>query len=183
MPIRVDKANKIKIVAEPSSKSNQLIKGNDYTIKINIFTKEDRPIYPSEVIILISDYLSLYISKNTKWVCSLKKRFNIFQNILCKTTFPRNLEVKEISENGLEAKVTAKSNGLGKVSVIYNKKRQIKIEFQFEILGKVHIFMRRPQNFAKSSPYFLLQYIQSKVRWKFFKIMWPSQNIWTLSES
>jgi len=84
MPIRVDKANKIKIVAEPSSKSNQLIKGNDYTIKINIFTKEDRPIYPSE-------------------------------NILCKTTFPRNLEVKEISENGLEAKVTAKSNGLGKV--------------------------------------------------------------------
>jgi len=84
MPIRVDKANKIKIVAEPSSKSNQLIKGNDYTIKINIFTKEDRPIYPSE-------------------------------NILCKTTFPRNLEVKEISENGLEAKVTAKANGLGKV--------------------------------------------------------------------
>ena len=58
MPIRVDKANKIKIVAEPSSKSNQLIKGNDYTIKINIFTKEDRPIYPSEVIIPISDYLS-----------------------------------------------------------------------------------------------------------------------------
>jgi len=84
MPIRVDKANKIKIVAEPSSKSNQLIKGNDYTVKINIFTKEDRPIYPSE-------------------------------NILCKTTFPRNLEVKEISENGLEAKVTAKANGLGKV--------------------------------------------------------------------
>ena len=44
----------------------------------------------------------------------------IFQNILCKTTFPRNLEVKEISENGLEAKVTAKANGLGKVSVVYN---------------------------------------------------------------
>jgi hypothetical protein len=30
------------------------------------------------------------------------------------------LEVKEISENGLEAKVTAKANGLGKVSVTYN---------------------------------------------------------------
>ena len=57
MPIRVDKANKIKIVAEPSSKSNQLIKGNDYTIKINIFTKEDRPIYPSEVYTI---YTSLY---------------------------------------------------------------------------------------------------------------------------
>ena len=74
-------------------------------------------------------------------MCSLTTLY-IFQNILCKTTFPRNFEVKEISENGLEAKVTAKSNGLGKVSVIYNKKRQIMIEFQFEILGKVHIFMR-----------------------------------------
>ena len=124
MPIRVDKANKIKIVAEPSSKSNQLIKGNDYTIKINIFTKEDRPIYPSEVILSILDYLSYkYMRILTKWVCSLTTLY-IFQNILCKTTFPRNFEVKEISENGLEAKVTAKSNGLGKVSVIYDKKRQ-----------------------------------------------------------
>ena len=67
MPIRVDKANKIKIVAEPSSKSNQLIKGNDYTVKINIFTKEDRPIYPSEVIIPKYFRLSLiYMFKNTK---------------------------------------------------------------------------------------------------------------------
>ena len=35
-------------------------------------------------------------------------------------------------------------------------------------------------NFAKSSPYFWLQYIQSKVSWRFRKIVWPSQNIWTL---
>ena len=40
--------------------------------------------------------------------------------------------------------------------------------------------LRRPQNFAKSSPYSWLQYIQSKVRWRFCKILWPSQNIWTL---
>ena len=40
--------------------------------------------------------------------------------------------------------------------------------------------MRRPQNFTKSSPNFWLQYIQSKVRWRFRKILWPSLNIWTL---
>ena len=39
---------------------------------------------------------------------------------------------------------------------------------------------RRPQNFAKSSPYFWLQCTQSKVRGRFRKILWPSQNIWTL---
>ena len=33
----------------------------------------------------------------------------------------------------------------------------------------------------KSSPYFWLQYTQSRVRWRFRKILWPSQNIWTLS--
>ena len=31
-----------------------------------------------------------------------------------------------------------------------------------------------------SSPYFWLQYIQSKARGRFRKILWPSQNIWTL---
>ena len=31
-------------------------------------------------------------------------------------------------------------------------------------------------SFAKSSPYFWLQYIQSKVKWRFLKILWPSQN-------
>ena len=38
--------------------------------------------------------------------------------------------------------------------------------------------MRRPQTFAKSSPYFWLH--RTKVRWRFGKILWPSQNIWTL---
>ena len=83
MPIRVDKANKIKIVAEPSSKSNQLIKGNDYTVKINIFTKEDRPIYPSEVIIPISDYLSYtYLKILNEGV--LKQRFISFRTYFAK---------------------------------------------------------------------------------------------------
>ena len=41
--------------------------------------------------------------------------------------------------------------------------------------------MRRPPNFLKSPPYFCLQYIQTKVRWRFRKILWPSQNIWTLT--
>ena len=31
-----------------------------------------------------------------------------------------------------------------------------------------------------SPPYFCLEYIQTKVRWRFCKKFWPSQNIWTL---
>ena len=46
---------------------------------------------------------------------------------------------------------------------------------------KVHRYiLRRPQNFAKSSPYFWLHYILSKAWGRFRKILWPSQNIWTL---
>ena len=40
--------------------------------------------------------------------------------------------------------------------------------------------LRRPQNFAKSTPYFWLALHRTKVRWRFRKILWPSQNIWTL---
>ena len=45
------------------------------------------------------------------------------------------------------------------------------------------VCLRRPQNFAKSSPYFWLQCIQSKVSWRFLKNLWPSQNIWSLTTS
>ena len=41
--------------------------------------------------------------------------------------------------------------------------------------------LRRSQNLAKSPPDFCLQYTQAKVRWRFRKILWPSQNIWTLN--
>ena len=40
--------------------------------------------------------------------------------------------------------------------------------------------LRRPQNFEKSPPYFWLALHRTKVRWRFLKILWPSQNIWTL---
>ena len=40
--------------------------------------------------------------------------------------------------------------------------------------------LRRPQNIAKSPTYFCPQYIQTKVMWRFCKILWSSQNIWTL---
>ena len=46
---------------------------------------------------------------------------------------------------------------------------------------KVHIFLDGHKIFAKSSPYFWVQYIQSRVRERFCKILWPSQNIWTLN--
>jgi hypothetical protein len=42
---------------------------------------------------------------------------DFFQNILCKTTFPKQLEVLEVSENGLWAKVKAGTVGVGKVSL------------------------------------------------------------------
>ena len=40
--------------------------------------------------------------------------------------------------------------------------------------------LRRPQNFAKSSPYFWQYVMWSKVRWRFRKILCPSHNILTL---
>ena len=43
------------------------------------------------------------------------------------------------------------------------------------------IYSEKTKNFAKFSPYFWLQYTQSKVRGRFRKILWPSQNIWTLT--
>ena len=37
------------------------------------------------------------------------------------------------------------------------------------------------EKFAKSSPYFWLAlHSRTKLRWRFCKILWPSQNIWTL---
>ena len=45
---------------------------------------------------------------------------------------------------------------------------------------KDHTFWEGHKIFAKSSSKFWVQYIQSKVRWRFRKILWPSQNIWTL---
>ena len=41
----------------------------------------------------------------------------------------------------------------------------------------------RPQNFAKSPPYFCLYVLQTKVRWRYRKILWPSQNIQTLQSN
>ena len=40
--------------------------------------------------------------------------------------------------------------------------------------------LSRPQNFAKSPPYFWRTLHRTKVRWRFRKILWLPQNIWTL---
>ena len=49
------------------------------------------------------------------------------------------------------------------------------------ISRNLHItLLRRPQNFVKSSPNFWLALHRTKVRWRFCKILWPSQNVWTL---
>ena len=50
------------------------------------------------------------------------------------------------------------------------------------IFCKIHIFWEGHKNLSKSSTNFWLQYIQSKVSGRFRKILWPSQNTWTLNE-
>ena len=46
---------------------------------------------------------------------------------------------------------------------------------------KSSYILRRPQNFAKSPPIICPMYCQSNNWQRFRKIMWPSQNIWTLN--
>ena len=53
----------------------------------------------------------------------------------------------------------------------------------FKRYCKVHIFWEGHKNFAKSPPYFWLALHRTKVRWRFRNILWPSQNIWTLSQN
>ena len=60
-------------------------------------------------------------------------------------------------------------------------KAKLYIETNFENGVKVHIFWdahKILQNLPFTFDYVL--YIQSKVRRRFCKILWPSQNIWTL---
>ena len=45
----------------------------------------------------------------------------------------------------------------------------------------VSYILRRPLSFATSLLYFWLALHRTKVRWRFRKILRPSQNIWTLS--
>ena len=47
-------------------------------------------------------------------------------------------------------------------------------------LGKVHIFWEGYKILRKSSRCFLLALHRTKVGWRFHKILWPSQNMWTL---
>ena len=56
-----------------------------------------------------------------------------------------------------------------------------KFSFCFRLDLLVHTFWEGHKNFAKSSTNFWLQYIQSKVSGRFRKILWPSQNTWTLN--
>ena len=61
---------------------------------------------------------------------------------------------------------------------------RIKVDVLVFYIGmycKVHIFWEG-QNFAKSPLCFWLALHRTKVRRRFCKILWPSQNIWTLNE-
>ena len=56
-----------------------------------------------------------------------------------------------------------------------SQREQLK-QMTTEFFKNASRILRRPQNFAKSLPYFCLYELYSKVRWKFRKILWPSQN-------
>jgi hypothetical protein len=49
MPIRVTTAHSLKVKAYPNPESKQLILDNVYEIRIEIFDKNEQPVYPSEV--------------------------------------------------------------------------------------------------------------------------------------
>ena len=62
-----------------------------------------------------------------------------------------------------------------------NKWKNLWVESQVQqYCSNVHIFWEGHNIFAKSSPHFWLALHRTKVRWRFHKILWPSQNIWTL---
>ena len=42
------------------------------------------------------------------------------------------------------------------------------------------IYSEKATKFVKSPPFFWLVIHRTKVRWRFRKILWPSENIWTL---
>jgi len=88
MPIRVTKAHTLKIVFHPYPESKQLILDNVYEIKVEIYDKEERQIYPSEVkntfLILRNALLSNNEISRTSWeeivniemIFLFKKRIN-----------------------------------------------------------------------------------------------------------
>ena len=58
--------------------------------------------------------------------------------------------------------------------------------FKNSVLDSIFLasyILRGPQKFAKSSFEFWLAMHGTKVRWRFPKILWPSQNIWILTGS
>ena len=79
----------------------------------------------------------------------------------------------------------AKSSKWGHLNVArvtsWNKHEHFLVKGGKELkVGQSLYILWRPQNFGKSSPYFWLALHRTKVRWGFRKILWPSQNIWTL---
>ena len=49
VPVRITNAHSVKVRSYPDPDSTQLILGHSYTIKVEVFNKDERPIYPSEV--------------------------------------------------------------------------------------------------------------------------------------
>ena len=49
VPLRVTTAHSVTLTSHPAPESKQLILGHEYDIKIAIFNRDEREIYPSEV--------------------------------------------------------------------------------------------------------------------------------------
>ena len=54
-------------------------------------------------------------------------------------------------------------------------------DYQIPYFIQSSYILRRPQNFEKYSPIIWLAVHRTNNWWRFHKILWPSQNIWTLN--
>eukprot|EP00096_Caligus_rogercresseyi_P015821 TRINITY_DN829_c0_g1_i4.p1 TRINITY_DN829_c0_g1~~TRINITY_DN829_c0_g1_i4.p1 ORF type:complete len:890 (-),score=177.71 TRINITY_DN829_c0_g1_i4:182-2851(-) len=119
IPIRITIADSMSISAYPTPGKIQLLHGEEYEIKVEIFDKNKRPIHPSK-------------------------------NILCKTSYPGQFKVVELSENGLWARVFAVSTGRGRVkahlrSVLTPSDEEIEItphlraNVDFEVYSRIKV--------------------------------------------
>ncbi|CAB4064919.1 NUP210 [Lepeophtheirus salmonis] len=84
VPFRITIADSLTIKAHPGGDQVQLLQEEEYEIKVEIFDKYKRRIYPSK-------------------------------NILCKTSYPGQFKVVELSDNGLWARIHTKEMGRGRV--------------------------------------------------------------------
>ena len=100
------------------------------------------------------------------------------------------LKFKLLAGNSLKVKVMGSNPGwvpFKKILLVFRTYLETIIKALCYIIintrkrRKSSYILRRPQNFAKSPPIISLAVHRTNNWWRFRKILWPSQNIWTLT--